>query len=92
MWGACIGAFCGMLMTQVLLAAIYSLFARRNPFYSFIGVSGGAFLRSAIFFVVFYIFFSFMFIFLFYWLAMLWCDNPYAYVFIFICIIVLHFY
>lgn len=80
MWASCLAALCGMLMTQVILCALYSLFARRQATLVYAGVAAGVFLRGWFFFLIFYVFFGFLFLFLFFWWAMLWCDNPYAYV------------
>lgn len=78
MWGCCLAAMCGMLMTQVLVAGFYSIFARRNEAYVFIAVVLGVFLKTTLFMITYYLFFGFVFLFLFFWICYFWCDNPYA--------------
>jgi len=68
-----------MFMTQVVLQGFYSFSSRRNAWYVPAVVIPTLLLRLVLFVVMFYILFGFMFSFIFFWVAMYYCDNPYAF-------------
>jgi len=80
MWVSGFSVVVGMLMTQVILLGFYAYSARRGEYYVLGAAFFGVFLRLILFFFTYYLFLGFMFIFLFFWLAMVWCDNPYSYI------------